>query len=63
MRAAVVLRAGPEAPEAPGLAGELIAHVKALKGSVQTPKSVRGLTELPMAPVGKIDKKLRELRP
>ena len=61
VHAAVVLRAGPEAP---GLAGELIAHVKALKGSVQTPKSVRVLTELPMTPVGKIDKKaLRELRP
>jgi len=50
--AAVVLRAGTTVT-----AGELIAHVKQLKGSVQAPKSVHLLTELPMTPIGKIDKK------
>ena len=50
--AAVVLRAGAGAT-----AADLIAHVKQLKGSVQAPKSVHLLTELPMTAVGKIDKK------
>jgi len=50
--AAVVLRAGTTVTT-----GELIAHVKQLKGSVQAPKSVHLLTELPMTPIGKIDKK------
>ncbi|HEX4356980.1 MAG TPA: AMP-binding protein [Pseudonocardia sp.] len=70
VHAAVVLRADPAGPDplgavaGGGLADELIAHVKALKGSVHAPKSVRVLTELPMTAVGKIDKKaLREQRP
>jgi len=74
VHAAVVLRADPAVPGGSsggglggtggGIAGELIAHVKALKGSVQAPKSVRVLTELPMTAVGKIDKKaLRQQRP
>jgi fatty-acyl-CoA synthase len=52
VNAAVVLRAG-----AGVTAAELIAHVKELKGSVQAPKSVQVLTELPMTAVGKVDKK------
>jgi len=50
--AAVVLRAGSSAT-----ADELIAHVKQRKGSVQAPKSLHLLSELPMTAVGKIDKK------
>jgi fatty-acyl-CoA synthase len=60
VNAAVVLRAGAAAGAGVGAgvtAAELIAHVKELKGSVQAPKSVQVLTELPMTAVGKVDKK------
>ncbi|MDT7775837.1 MAG: fatty-acyl-CoA synthase, partial [Pseudonocardiales bacterium] len=68
VNAAVVLRAGAAADAgadagagadvgAGVTAAELIAHVKELKGSVQAPKSVQVLTELPMTAVGKVDKK------
>jgi len=50
--AAVVLRAGSSAT-----AEELIAHVKQRKGSVQTPKSLRLLSKLPMTAIGKIDRR------
>jgi fatty-acyl-CoA synthase len=51
--AAVVLRSGAAVtPE------DLIAHVKALKGAVQTPKEVRLLDALPVTALGKVDKKL-----
>lgn len=54
--AAVVLRPGADLAEA-----ELISHVKELKGSVQAPKSIRFLAELPLTSVGKVDKRsLRE---
>lgn len=49
--AAVVLRPGAEVAT-----DELIRHVKAIKGSVQAPKRVHILEELPRTPVGKIDK-------
>ncbi|MDT7695199.1 MAG: fatty-acyl-CoA synthase, partial [Pseudonocardiales bacterium] len=68
VNAAVVLRAGVAADAgadagagadvgAGVTAAELIAHVKELKCSVQSPKSVQVLTELPMTAVGKVDKK------
>lgn len=50
--AAVVLRPGATASPA-----ELAAHVRTLKGAVQTPKSVHVLDNLPTTAVGKIDKK------
>ncbi|WP_185995918.1 AMP-binding protein [Nocardioides campestrisoli] len=50
--AAVVLKPGATVDEA-----TLVARVKELKGSVQAPKHVHVLTELPMTAVGKIDKK------
>lgn len=50
--AAVVLR-----PGATATAEELAAHVRALKGAVQTPKSVHLVEALPTTAVGKIDKK------
>ncbi len=50
--AAVVLR-----PGATTTADDLIAHVKALKGSVQTPKQVRLLDAIPVTALGKVDKK------
>lgn len=54
--AAVVLR-----PGATTTAAELTAHVRALKGPVQTPKLVRLVAALPVTAVGKVDKKaLRE---
>ncbi len=57
VRAYVVLRAGASATEA-----ELIAHVKALKGSVNAPKHIVFADALPQTAVGKIDKKaLRDL--
>lgn len=51
----VVLRAGKTAT-----AEELIHHVKALKGSVNTPKRVEIVNALPLTALGKLDKK--ELR-
>jgi fatty-acyl-CoA synthase len=57
VQAAVVLR-----PGATVTAEELIAHVRELKGVVQTPKRLDVLDELPMTAVGKIDKlALRDL--
>lgn len=51
VRAAVVVRPGVAVtPE------ELIAHVRELKGPVQAPKEVTLRTDLPLTPVGKIDK-------
>jgi fatty-acyl-CoA synthase len=44
-------------PEAAASSEALIAHVKALKGSVQAPKQVEFVSELPLTPLGKIDKK------
>jgi fatty-acyl-CoA synthase len=34
----------------------IIAHVKALKGAIHTPKHVHIVTELPLTSLGKIDK-------
>lgn len=54
--AAVVLRPGAVVGE-----DELVAHVRAQKGALQAPKSLRIVDGLPMTPVGKIDKRrLRE---
>ncbi|TDD52834.1 hypothetical protein E1288_11480 [Saccharopolyspora elongata] len=50
--ATVVLRPGHEVTP-----DELIRHVKSVKGSVQAPKQIRVVDELPRTPVGKIDKK------
>jgi fatty-acyl-CoA synthase len=50
--ATVVLRPGQSATEA-----ELQAWVRESKGSVMAPKSIEFRTELPLTPVGKIDKK------
>ena len=50
--ATVVLRPGARVD-----AAELTAHVKALKGSVQTPKTVRFAEAMPLTGVGKIDKR------
>jgi fatty-acyl-CoA synthase len=50
--AAVVLRAGATAD-----AAALTDHVKARKGSLQTPKQVHVVAELPRTAIGKIDKK------
>ncbi|MEV0081819.1 AMP-binding protein [Saccharopolyspora sp. NPDC050642] len=50
--ATVVLRPGHEVTP-----DELIRHVKSVKGSVQAPKQIRVVEELPRTPVGKIDKK------
>ncbi|WP_454753654.1 AMP-binding protein [Cupriavidus necator] len=53
----VVLRAGKSAtPE------ELIHHVKALKGSVNTPKRVEIVNALPLTALGKLDKKALRAR-
>jgi fatty-acyl-CoA synthase len=41
----------------PGKGAELIALVKQEKGSVQAPKSVAFVDEIPLSPVGKPDKK------
>lgn len=49
----VVLR-----PDASASPEALIQHVKALKGSVQAPKHVEIVGELPLTALGKIDKKL-----
>ena len=51
--AAVVLRPGAMATPA-----DLVAHVRALKGPVQTPKQVRLLAALPVTALGKVDKKV-----
>lgn len=48
----VVLR-----PDASASPEALIQHVKTLKGSVQAPKHVEIVDELPLTPLGKIDKK------
>jgi fatty-acyl-CoA synthase len=50
--AAVVLRAGSVTGTA-----ELLAHVRALKGPVQTPKRLRFVSALPVTPLGKVDKR------
>jgi len=48
----VVVKPGSTVTEA-----DIIATVKGLKGSVQSPKSVRFVEKLPLTPVGKVDKK------
>lgn len=53
----VVLRAGKSAT-----ADELIHHVKAIKGSVNTPKRVEIVTALPLTALGKLDKKALRAR-
>ncbi len=55
VKAVVVLKPGHEASEA--LAAELRAAVKEAKGSVQSPKSVDFVTQIPLSPLGKPDKK------
>lgn len=55
--AAVVLREGADAEPGEALESELIAHVRDLKGAVQTPKEIRFLDAMPQTAVGKIDKK------
>ncbi len=55
VKAVVVLKAGFEADDAQ--VASLQAHVKAVKGSVQTPKSVDFVEAIPLTPVGKPDKK------
>lgn len=55
--AAVVLR-----KEASAEAGELMAHVRRLKGAHQAPKQVHFLDTLPLTPVGKPDKKALRAR-
>jgi fatty-acyl-CoA synthase len=55
--AAVVLR-----PGAVVAAAELLAHVRALKGPVQTPKSLQVLDALPVTALGKVDKKALRTR-
>jgi fatty-acyl-CoA synthase len=55
--AAVVRAAGAQVDEA-----ELIAHVRARKGSVQAPKQVVFVDALPLSPVGKPDKRALKLR-
>ena len=55
VKAVVVLRPGHEGSEA--LASELQAAVKEAKGSVQSPKSVDFVAQIPLSPLGKPDKK------
>ncbi len=55
VKAVVVLRPGHERSEA--LASELQAAVKEAKGSVQSPKSVDFVAQIPLSPLGKPDKK------
>jgi len=50
--ALVVLRPGAEATE-----DELIAHVKAKKGSMMAPKAIHFRTRIPLTNLGKLDKK------
>ena len=57
VKAVVVLRPG-ESVEA----GELIEAVKAAKGSVQAPKTVDFVDEIPVSPLGKPDKKALRAR-
>ena len=49
-------------PDIPVTADELIALVKAEKGSHQAPKSVEFIDEIPLSPVGKPDKKALRAR-
>ena len=55
VKAVVVLKAGFAADAS--LVASLQAHVKAVKGSVQSPKSVDFVEAIPLTPVGKPDKK------
>jgi len=55
--AVVVLREGAQPKP-----DELIAMVKAKKGSAHAPKQVQFVTELPMTGVGKVDKKILRAR-
>jgi fatty-acyl-CoA synthase len=57
VKAIVVLR-----PNATATAEELIAFVRAKKGPVHSPKSVEFVVDLPLTPVGKIDKKELRIR-
>ena len=57
VRAVVVCRAGVAVSE-----DELISLVKAAKGSVAAPKAVDFVDDLPLSPVGKIDKKALRAR-
>jgi fatty-acyl-CoA synthase len=49
-------------PDATVTAQELIALVRELKGPVHAPKSLEFLDELPLTPLGKIDKKQLRVR-
>jgi len=55
VKAVVVLRPGQEGSDA--LAAELQTAVKDAKGSVQAPKSVDFVAQIPLSPLGKPDKK------
>jgi len=55
VKAVVVLKPGHEGSEA--LAAELQSAVKEAKGSVQSPKSVDFVAQIPLSPLGKPDKK------
>ena len=56
VKAVVVLRPGATGSDA--LTEQIIAEVKAAKGSVQAPKSVDYVDAIPLTPVGKPDKKV-----
>ncbi len=58
--AVIVLRAGAEAGEA--LTAELQAHVKAARGSLQSPKRIDYVDAIPLTAVGKPDKKVVRAR-
>ncbi|MFD4369906.1 AMP-binding protein [Rhodococcus sp. NPDC058521] len=57
VKACVVLRSGQNVD-----AEELVERVRAAKGSVHAPKSVDFLDELPLTPLGKLDKKTLRAR-
>jgi fatty-acyl-CoA synthase len=56
VKAVVVLRPGIDFSEA--LSKEIMAEVKAAKGSVHTPKSIDYVDAIPLTAVGKPDKKV-----
>lgn len=58
VKAFVVLQPGAQLT-----AAEVIDHVRERKGRVQAPKSVEFIDELPVTPLGKLDKKVLRRRP
>ena len=60
VKAVVVAKVGAEAGES--LGAELQALVKEAKGAVQSPKSIDFVSQLPLSPVGKPDKKALKAR-